>query len=194
MLNYQGAKEYILNKLKEELNPDLKYHSISHTIDVFNSATILAAMENIDGKNLILLQTAALYHDSGLLIKYKGHEDISVLIVQETLPKFGYKEEDIEIICQMIISTKIPQAPQSHLDQILSDADLDYMGRDDFFMNAMRLKNEWMDYGIITSLKEWYLIQNDFLQKHNYFTKSAIKLRQKKKIVHLSQIKELLAL
>jgi len=194
MIDFQGAKEYILDKLKTELNPDLKYHSISHTVDVFNSATVLASMENINGKSLLLLQTAALYHDSGLLIKYKGHEDISVLIVHETLPNFGYSKEDIEIICRMIMSTKIPQAPQTHLDQILSDADLDYMGRDDFFMNAMKLKNEWMDYGIITSLKEWYIIQNDFLQKHKYFTKSAIKLRQEKKTMHLSQIKELLAL
>ena len=194
MLDFEGAKNYILNKLKNELNPDLRYHSISHTIDVFNSATVLAAMENVNGRNLVLLQTAALYHDCGLLIKYKGHEDISVLIVKDTLPKYGYKDSDIEIICEMIMSTKIPQSPQSHLDQILSDADLDYMGRDDFFMNAMRLKHEWMDNGIITSLKEWYIIQKDFLQKHNYFTTAAKKLRQEKKMIHLSQIKELLAL
>jgi len=194
MLDFEGAKKYILEKLKNELNPDLRYHSISHTIDVFNSATVLAALENVNGRNLILLQTAALYHDSGLLIKYKGHEDISVLIVRKTLPKYGYKEDDIEIISEMIMSTKIPQSPLTHLDQILSDADLDYMGRDDFFMNAMRLKHEWMDNGIITSLKEWYIIQRDFLQKHNYFTTAAKKLRQEKKMIHLSQIKELLAL
>ena len=104
MLDFEGAKKYILEKLKNELNPDLRYHSISHTIDVFNSATVLAALENVNGRNLILLQTAALYHDSGLLIKYKGHEDISVLIVRKTLPKYGYKEDDIEIISEMIMS------------------------------------------------------------------------------------------
>ena len=194
MLNFEGAKKYILDRLKAELNPDLKYHSIYHTIDVFNSATVLAAMENINGRSLILLQTAALYHDSGLLIKYKGHEDISVLITREVLPKYGYTDEDIELISGMIMATKIPQSPQSHLDQILSDADLDYMGRDDFFMNAMRLQHEWMDFGIITTLTEWFIIQKDFLQKHNYFTMAAKRLRQEKKMTHLSQIKELLSL
>ena len=194
MLDFEGAKEYILEKLKNELNPDLKYHSISHTIDVYNSATVLANMESVNGRNFILLQTAALYHDSGLLIKYKGHEDISVLIAREILPKYGYKEDDIVIISRMIMSTKIPQSPQSHLDKILSDADLDYMGRDDFFMNAMRLKHEWMDNGIVTTLREWFIIQKDFLQKHNYFTAAAKNLRQEKKMIHLSQIKELLAL
>jgi len=194
MLDIQGAKDYILNKLKSELNPDLRYHNIAHTIDVYNSATVLASMENVNGRNLTLIQTSALYHDSGMLIKYKDHEDISVLIAQDILPKFGYKKDDIDLICKMIIATKIPQAPKSHLEEIMSDADLDYMGRDDFFMNAMRLKQEWMEYGIVTSLKEWYIIQKEFLLKHHYFTNSAIKMRQEKKIIHLSQINELLAL
>ncbi len=194
MINLEDAKAYILNKLKNELNPDLKYHGVSHTIDVYNSATILAAMENVNGRDLLLIQTAALYHDSGLLIKYKGHEDISVMIAKDILPAYGYTNEDIEIISQMIMSTKIPQDPHSLLDEILSDADLDYMGREDFFMNAMRLKHEWTVYGIITTLKEWYIIQNDFLQKHTFFTNSAKKLRQEKKMLHLSQIKELLSL
>ncbi len=194
MIDIESARKYILDKLKNELNPDLKYHGVLHTIDVYNSATVLAAMENINGRDLILIQTAALYHDSGFLIKYKGHEEISVLIARDVLPQYGYKKEDIDIIAQMIMATRIPQTPISHLDMILSDADLDYMGRDDFFMNAMRLKHEWMIYGIITSLKEWYLIQRDFLQKHTFFTPSAIRLRQEKKMLHLSQIKELLAL
>jgi len=194
MLDFEGAKKFILDKLKTELNPDLKYHGVAHTIDVYNSTTVLAAMEHVNSRDLLLMQTAALYHDSGFLIKYKGHEEISVLIAKDILPQYGYKKEDIDVISQMIMSTRIPQTPLSKMDKILSDADLDYLGRDDFFMNAMRLKHEWMIYGIITSLKEWYLIQRDFLQKHNFFTESAIRLRQEKKMIHLSQIKELLAL
>ncbi|OQA01248.1 MAG: HD domain protein [Bacteroidetes bacterium ADurb.Bin408] len=194
MIDLEGTKKYILDKLQKELNPDLKYHGISHTIDVFNSATVIAAMEKINEKDLLLLQTAALYHDSGFLLKYKGHEEISVMIAQDVLPKFGYQTHDIDIISQMIMATRIPQTPHSLLDEILSDADLDYLGRDDFFMNAMRLKHEWMEYGIITTLKDWYFIQNDFLSKHTFFTNSAKKLRQEKKMIHLSQIKELLSL
>lgn len=194
MIDFESAKTFIIEKLKNELNPDLKYHNLAHTIDVYNSATILAAIENITGRHLLLLQTAALYHDAGFLIKYKGHEEISVLIAREELPKYGYKEDDLSLIESMIMSTRIPQTPSSNLDSILSDADLDYMGREDFFMNAMRLKQEWMDYGIITSLKDWYLIQRDFLQKHNYFTDAAKRMRQEKKMIHLSQIKELLAM
>lgn len=193
-MDLEGAKKYILKKLQTELNPDLKYHGISHTIDVFNSATVIAAMENINGKDLLLIQTASLYHDSGFIIKYKGHEEISVMIAQDVLPKYGYQPHDIDVISQMIMATRIPQTPCSLLDEILSDADLDYMGRDDFFMNAMRLKHEWMEYGIITTLKDWYFIQNDFLSKHTFFTNSAKKLRQEKKMLHLSQIKELLSL
>jgi len=193
MIDFKGAKAYIIEKLTNELNPDLKYHSIAHTIDVYHAATNLAKMEQVSEKDLLLVQTAALYHDAGLLIKYREHEQISCSFVKESLPLYGYKKCDIKTICQMILATRIPQEPHTLLDKILCDADLDYMGRDDFFMNAMRLKHEWMDYGIITSLKQWYLIQIDFLQKHSYFTNSAIKLRQEKKLIHLSQIKEMMA-
>ncbi|MDD3876456.1 MAG: HD domain-containing protein [Bacteroidales bacterium] len=193
MIDFEGAKSYIIARLREELNPDLKYHSLNHTIDVYNAATNIAKMEGVKDKDLGLLQMAALYHDSGLLYKYKGHEEISSLIVQDILPKFGYSKNDISSISSMILATCIPQHPHTLLEKIICDADLDYMGRDDFFMNAMRLKHEWMDYGIITNLKQWYSIQVEFLQNHKYFTNSAIKLRQEKKMLHLLEIKELFA-
>lgn len=193
-MDFEGAQKYIIKRLKKELNPDLKYHSLDHTLDVCKASVVLAKMEGVSGKNLLLIKTAALYHDAGLLIKYKEHETISCLIVKEVLPRFNFKTKDINLICGMIMATRIPQQPYNLYDKILCDADLDYMGRDDFFMNAIRLKHEWMNYGIITTLKQWYHIQIDFLEKHRFLTNSAIKLRQEKKMLHLAQIKELLSM
>jgi len=190
-MDFESAKTYIIKRLDEELNPDLKYHSLNHTIDVYHAASNLARMEGVKSKDLVLVKIAALYHDAGLLYKYRGHEEISCLIVQDVLPQFGFAKNEIKSISDMILATRIPQKPYSLLDKIICDADLDYMGRDDFFMNAMRLKHEWMDYGIITNLKQWYVIQIEFLRNHKYFTNSAIKLRQKKKMQHLLEIKEL---
>jgi predicted metal-dependent HD superfamily phosphohydrolase len=193
IMNYTAAKTFILKKLERELNPELTYHSISHTLDVLQSAERLALMENVSAEDLVLLQTACLFHDSGMLVTYRGHEEASVIIVRENLPGFGYTPHDIDRIANMIMDTKLPQCAVDPLEKILCDADLDYLGRQDFFMIAHRLKYEWAVMNINrTTLQDWYLIQREFLSAHKYFTRSAIHLRQEGKMENLHQIEIIL--
>ena len=49
-------------------------------------------------------------------------------MAKEELPKFGLSEKDIELICGMIMATKIPQNPKTKLEKIIADADLEYLG------------------------------------------------------------------
>jgi len=192
-MDFAGAKSYILEKMERELNPDLVYHCLDHTLDVFSAALKIAEMEGVSGKDLILLKTAAVYHDSGMLLRYVGHEDASIEIIREILPRFEFSEEDIGTIAIMIGTTKLPQGADTFLAKILCDADLDYLGRDDFFMTSHRLRHEWDTLNINKlTLYDWYQLQIRFLESHEYFTKCAIKLRQKKKLENLKQIKDLL--
>lgn len=193
-MDFAGAKSYMLEKMERELNPDLVYHCLEHTLDVLNAAINIAEMEGVSGNDLILLKTAAVYHDSGMLLRYVGHEEASVEIINEILPRFEFKQDDIDIISNMIIATKLPQGARTFLSKILCDADLDYLGRDDFFMTSHRLRYEWdvLDINKLT-LYEWYQLQVRFLESHEYFTKCALKLRQKKKLENLKQIKDILA-
>jgi predicted metal-dependent HD superfamily phosphohydrolase len=191
-MKFAKVKKFILDKLKKELKPNLYYHGVHHTIDVLEASKRIAKMENINGTELTLLKTAALFHDIGFLIKYKSNEQESAKIAKEILPDFDYKSNEINRICNMVLSTKIPQSPKTLLDKILCDADLDYLGRDDFFIVGQKLHREWNEYGIKCSLKQWYMQQVDFITNHKYFTESEISLRYNKKMLHLSQIKELL--
>ncbi len=192
-MDFAGAKNYILEKMERELNPDLVYHNLDHTLDVLNSAQNIANKEGVTGQDLVLLKTAAVYHDSGMLLRYVGHEDASVEIIKEVLPRFEYSNEDIDIISNMILTTKLPQGANTFLAKILCDADLDYLGREDFFMTSHHLRHEWntLDINKLT-LNEWYQLQVKFLESHEYFTKWAVELRQEKKQENLIQIKELL--
>ena len=52
---------------------------------------------------------------------------------EKLLPEFGYSETEIDTICGMILATKFPQQPHNRLEEIMCDADLDYLGRPDFF-------------------------------------------------------------
>ncbi len=136
-----------------------------------------------------MLKTAALFHDSGFIIKAKGHEEISCNYAKEYLPSFGYSEEQIKIICGMIMATKIPQTPQTKLEEIIADADLDYLGRDDFFEISDCLYKELLSSGVVNNEEQWNVFQVDFFEKHHYFTQLSKELRDEKKEKHLVIIK-----
>ncbi len=191
-MDYKGAEKYILKRLEHELPENLYYHNFSHTLDVLESTVRYSIMEKIDEEGLILLKTAALYHDSGFLMKYSNNEDASVFIVQDALPRYNYDQEQVEIVKRMIFCTEIPQKPKTILEKILCDADLDYLGRNDFYMTGICLLREWNENGINTSLREWYIQELYFLQQHEYFTRSAYNLRNELKLTHLQQIRDLL--
>lgn len=192
-MNFQLAKEYAQRRLETELPSNLFYHGLHHTKDVCNSAEHLAQLENIQGEELIILRTAAWYHDVGFTVQYSKNEPIAAAIARDTLPNFGYSSEQITVVCNCILATEVPQLPQKHLEKILCDADLDYLGRDDFYMIAQSLRREWIENGQFTSsLRSWYELQYRFVSNHRYHTDSAIALRQQTKLLHIRELRELL--
>lgn len=188
-MQFEQAGNYILNKLSNELPAHLTYHNADHAKDVYQAAKRIGEAEGIAGDELKLLLTAAYYHDSGFLIKADGHEEESCGIAREALPGYGYTMDEIEKICGMIMATRLPQSPTNHLEEILADADLDNLGRDDFFIISHKLFLENSFFEKVADENKWNLQQIDFIEKHQYFTKTAINLRQAKKDVNLGRIK-----
>lgn len=190
-MNYLGAENYILVRLRDELPASLVYHGCHHTIDVCKRAIEIAGEEGVKDENeLTLLKTAALYHDSGFLSAYKGHEVESCLLVKTILPSFDYTNLEIDTICNMIMVTKIPQSPKTRLEKILADADLDYLGREDFYPIAYTLFQELQSIGVVQSEEEWNRIQVNFLENHHYFTATSIAKRKAAKDKHLIELKK----
>ena len=159
---FTTIKQPILARLERELDPRLGYHNLLHTLDVMKQTEIIAKQEGINDKHeLLLLNTAAAYHDSGFLLVYKGHEEKSCEIATEDL-KNVFSEEDIKKICGMIRATKIPQSPNTLLEQIICDADLDYLGRNDFEPISRNLYDEFISFKIIPEDVIWDHIQIRF--------------------------------
>jgi uncharacterized protein len=195
MMDYEGAKKYILNELKTKLKKSLYYHDLSHTMDVLDSALRLATSEKLPKTEITLLKTACIFHDAGMLNTYINHEEAACEIAARILPEYNYSPYEIETISKMIMATKLPQSASGKLEMIICDADLDYLGREDFFMISHKLKYEWEINQINTlSLKEWYELQVKFLESHTYFSETAIKTRLKGKEKNLAQIKQLICI
>jgi len=170
--------EYALRRLEGELSPLLTYHGLAHTCDdVLPAAIRLAALEGVKGEDLNLLLTAVWYHDVGYIENQAGHETVSIRIASSVLPRFGFGRTQIRIIRGLIEVTQIPQSPATHLQEIMADADLDLLGRDDFWPLSQALRQETAALGRPTTDLEWYSSQLAFLQSHHYFTTSANSLR-----------------
>jgi len=186
---FEQLKNFILNKLRGELPAHLTYHNIDHTNDVMQAADLLAIAENITAADKSLLAAAALLHDTGFLTGRENHEESSCNIARYYLPVYGYSPEEIAIICGLIMATRLPQSPNSKLAEILCDADLDYLGRDDFFALSNRLFDELKNESLVQDEGQWNRQQADFMAGHSYFTKTAINLRQPQKERYIDLIK-----
>lgn len=192
-MDAQGAKAYILERLRNELPATRTYHSFEHTLDVYASAIDIAEAEGVTGEGLIILKLAALYHDSGFVIHDRDHEENGCRIVREHLPRFGATTEEVDRICDLIMATRVPQSPRNKLGRILCDADLDYLGRNDFNLIGHMLFKEMMTYGVVKNEREWNELQLRFLQRHQYFTATNKRLREPVKQQHLEEVQQWLA-
>jgi hypothetical protein len=188
-MDAQGAKAYILARLRNELPAARTYHSLEHTLDVYASAIGIAEQEGITGEGLVLLKTAALYHDSGFLVQDTEHEEAGCRIVKEVLPGFGFSARQVDLICDMIMATRIPQRPRNKLGRVLCDADLDYLGRGDFESIGSTLFAEMRTYGVLGSERAWYELQERFLERHAYFTATNKRTREPQKQEHLRGVR-----
>lgn len=191
-MDYHGVKKVILKKIENEIPKPLLYHNVVHTEDVIHAAEEIAHEEKIEGDELILLLTAALFHDTGYIFGAKEHEIRSCKIAEEYLPAYGYSPEQIEVVKQLIMATRLPQSPKNHLGEILADADLDYLGRNDFFRINKKLFEELKSTGVLSDEKEWNRVQEEFLESHSYFTNTARMNRGAKKQENLKVIKTLI--
>lgn len=192
-MDIEHARRYILTRLDGELPASLTYHCPNHTRDVVAASLRIGLSEGLGGDELVLLETAALFHDSGFLFAYHNHEEKSCEVAREFLPGFGYTSSAIDVICTAIMATKIPQSPASLLAQVLCDADLDYLGSDRFYPVGHSLFEEFMRYGILSDEKAWNRMQVRFLEGHAYFTATALRERNPGKQRHLAEVRAIVA-
>jgi len=188
-MGFDKAKETIVHHLEQNLPSDLFYHGIHHTFDVFDAALVIAENEKIDSADdLTLLKTAALFHDSGFTIDASKHEECGCDLAREILPACDYTNSQIDQICGMIMATKIPQQPLNLLECIICDADLDYLGRDDFFKIGDTLYQELKAYNKIKDAIQWNQLQISFLSNHKYHTEFSRGNREIKKQENLQAV------
>ena len=178
----------ILKDLEDNLPKHLTYHSLYHTIDVANVCNDYIAHFKIDDEMAKLIRIAAICHDYGYIVSPINHEERSIIAIKPYL-KDLLTSDEITIVNGLIRATKVPQQPKTFYEEIIADADLDYLGRKDYNELSSKLYQEFIYYDFVSDEKEWLNLQIKFLEKHQYHTEYAHMNREKLKAKKLVELK-----
>ena len=192
IIGIEDVKAKVLSDLSE-FPKELLVHNINHSLDVAETAIVIGREANLSIIHQKELYFSGLMHDIGLLnaVKektYSGHELAGVGYVVDTLPNFGY-ESLISLISKNILATRMPQSPNSFLEEIICDSDLANFGRDDFFSTCANLRIEIEN---VTNnkikIKDWLEKTYNLLISHSYHTDIAKNYFDKKKQENLFKL------
>jgi len=164
------AKKYV-NKLLIPLERHY-YHSYKHAIEVMERAIYIWIKEWLSKEDLEIVWLAGLFHDTGFIIQYDKNEPIWAKIARNYLKSILYPENKIKIIEDTILATDPEyKTPKNIYEKIVKDADLDNLGRKDFFEKGNSLKKE---IEIIKNIKirdpDWSHGSVELLKEHHYQT------------------------
>ena len=187
-VRFKNIYEDVISLLSDELAPHLKYHCVEHTMYVVDMAAYIAIKEKVSKKNIFLLKIAALYHDIGFIEGPADHEKTSCRIAKKSLKKYGLSKEEINIICGMIMATRIPQNPKNNLENILADADLEYLSTSRFEETGNLLYEELKHFNKKMNQKKWFKIQVDFISSHRYHTNYCKRYKEFRKMNNLQRL------
>lgn len=189
-IDFEQMRRDITNRLRSLLPEDLIYHDLNHTLNVEKAAIRFAKLEGVDEESMQLLQTAVLYHDSGFILRYDDNEEFAMQLAQSNLPRFGYTPDQINKVTKIIASTRHGAKPTDLVEQIMCDADHDYLGRADYYNVSKKLRVEMENYGKFMSEKEWIEFQLAYLEKtHRYYTETAKNIRVQGKKHRIAELK-----
>ncbi len=185
---YVHLKNEILKIFDNEWDPKLTYHNRIHTLDVLETLKRSFDVYSVPPLERELLKIAALGHDVGFLETYHGHEAAGAEIVRG-LMKDSYDEEEIKTVESLILSTDISVKPKNLFEKLISDADLDYLGRDDFSFIGEKLFTEWVNFGFVENdVAKFDEKQIAFLEKFEFQTEWAKLNRGPKMKIRLKEL------
>ncbi len=189
----QKAQKEVESILSASLSPDFRYHDLNHTSSVVDYCTQFAEHYQLRDTDREVLGLAAWFHDVGYTTGYDDHEKSSAAIARDFLKRENYLPEATERVTDCILATMVDASPNNLLEQIIKDADLSNLGEEAFLQQSNNLRYEWKallqeEY----TDQQWYELNRDFLESHQYFTEAAKDRFQKQKKANYKKVKRIL--
>ncbi len=180
--------KYIMLYQKLRIPENYTYHCNWHILYVYEKSIEIAKNLHISKSDLELVKLAAITHDIGNCVSRENHEELGCIWVRENFPLFGFTKDEIDVVCGIIMATKIPQMPTTLLQKIVADADLFYLGTNDFKAQGDLLYKELSFDSPKLNRKMWNKIQINFMNAHTYHTEYCIRKNEAKKQANLESL------
>lgn len=193
-------------QILHEQSPEwTRYHKTEHSEDVLVEALTFAVEDGIeDDKSLELVGIMAITHDLGIALgkTLEGHEAIGAKWVGEQMKGLGYDEDQIKIVTESVIDTKIKMingkpaqtGARYPLGKFLLDGDVSNFGREDFrqktdlVLAEINAKN-----GSDLTIEKFLSGTLDLISSHSWQSASARRLRQDKQDENIRKLNEEIA-
>ncbi len=173
-----AASDYVFDLLKTRLPSVYVYHNYRHTEDVVDAAKKIGNKSGLNDEEIEIVTLAAWFHDTGFIERSDNHEDASIRIATEFLKNNNYRDEKLAKVVECIDVTRYGTAPANLLQEVMCDADLFHLGKDnEYYDKSDLLRLEWEKTNNKPySELEWLKINIDFLSTHKFYTRYAKKV------------------
>ena len=184
-----AAEQYVKRFYDKNFQGNLPFHDYRHFENVVNAVQLIGEAYELQEQDLEVLRLAAWFHDLGYFESPEGHEAKSAVLAESFLEEQDYPKAQIEQVKACILATRLPQSPETLLQQILCDADLSHLGNAHYWDRCGRLRQEMaIARGIVMSDPEWVEFEINFLMQHSYHTDVAHELFNEQKLKHIKQL------
>lgn len=186
----QDAFEFVKKYYDEEFNEIYTYHDLSHTLEVYDVAMILASEMTVSPEDRMVLQIATLFHDIGYATNVEDHEEESARIAREFLQAYDLAPSIKSRIESVILSTKMGWEGLDPLSWIIRDADLSHIGSKGYLHRFDALRKELnVLHSRSISEAQWLQDSLDFFGNHTFHTVAAVERFEKRKWKNLKKLR-----
>jgi adenylate cyclase len=175
-IKLQDIEDLVIKMFDDEAPPDLYFHNSSLVKNVISQVDLLSHAENIGEEDYINLKLASLFLLTGYLTDYEKPMEVSIRLLEEILPRYGFPAENIDVAVN-IIKNSFADRQEGIPDYILHDALYDYLGRVDYVRLTDKLLRELTEYGRHVDRTAWIELQKKQLFDHQFMTNTARLLR-----------------
>ena len=184
------VEKFVVDFLNKNLDNKFVYHNLSHTKRVVEKTQEIIDGLEINDAEAQLVLTAAWLHDTGYTREIDDHENYGVSIAADFLKEQNVSEENINVVSQLIMATKMGSKPQTQLEKIICDADCSHIGSKNFSDLSELLRKEWeLTKDRVLTESEWLDENIQFLTRsHKFHTSFAASKWEKQKGKNLAQL------
>ncbi len=184
----QETEAYVREFFAEKVSTEYVFHDWDHTLQTVAAVRMIGEGFSLDEHDLMLLQLATWFHDTGYSHGPQDHEERSCNYAKAYF-QGKISDEDIAILLGCIRSTKVPQRPETLLEQVICDADLSHLGMESYWDRTSRLRQELtLTRQTVMSDSDWVDFELNFMLNHDYHTAVASDLFNKRKAKHIQQL------